>query len=106
MDRDKDVWRFYRHPGDEREMPTRPSFAIVTACHQANLCRFVNQAISLYCGVVGKVTAGAITHIYNNLQEWKENLPEQLQVETQSSGPLPHVLYLQYVLHPRRLGKC
>ncbi|KAL9123951.1 MAG: hypothetical protein Q9217_006672 [Psora testacea] len=99
LDRDKDVWRFYRQPGDEREMPTRPSFAIVTACHQANLFRFADQAMRFYCGARGKVTAGVVVDLYRKFQEWKENLPERLQVETQSNNPLPHVLYLHIQLH-------
>ncbi|KAL9100523.1 MAG: hypothetical protein Q9163_004112 [Psora crenata] len=99
MDKDKDVWRFYRQPGDEREMPARPSFAILTAYHQADLFRIVYRAMRLYCGFTGKVTAGAIVDLYEDFQDWKENLPDELQADTGTGNPQPHILYLHIQLN-------
>lgn len=97
MDLDDAVWRFYRHPGDERELPTRPSHAIVTACHQARLFRIVNENINLYCGTRGKVSAYKALEVYRKYLDWKEYLPPVIADISEGDQPLPHILYLQYV---------
>ena len=95
MNGDSDIWRFYRQPGDEKEMPTRPGLGIVTACHQASLFRIADQIIQLYCGAVGKVKEELVHALYKKLEYWRDNLPDKLRIETQTGNPLPHVFYLQ-----------
>ena len=95
---DSDIWRFYRQPGDEKEMPTRPGLGIMTACQQASLYRIGDQIIQLYCGAVGKVKEELVHTLYKKLESWRDNLPAPLQIESQPGNPLPHVFYLQYVL--------
>lgn len=96
MDKDDALWRFYRHPGDARELPTRPSHAIVTACHQASLFRIVNENLNLYCGFRGPVSAFKILDVYRRYLEWKDSLPPVLANYSEEDQPLPHILCLQY----------
>ena len=97
MDREHAIWRFYRHQGDERELPTRPSYAIVTACYQAKLFRIIDETLNLYCGVRGQVTAEKSLAVYKRYVDWKNDLPSVIMNVDVSDQPLPHILYLQYV---------
>lgn len=97
MDKDSAVWRFYRHPGDERDLPTRPSHVILTACHQANLFRVINESLSLYCWPRGKVNAEKFLAIYARYLDWMQSLPPIVRDIDEGDQPLPHILYLQYV---------
>ena len=90
-----DIWRFYRQPGDDKEMPTRPSLSILTACYQANLFRIADNIIQAYCYPVGKINEEVIHTLYKQLEEWKNNLPDELCINSSEENPLPHVLYLQ-----------
>lgn len=96
-DKDDGLWRFYRHPGDAQELPTRPSHAILTACHQAGLFRIVNENLNLYCGMRGPVSAYKVLDMYQKYLDWKETLPPILARYSEGDQPLPHMLYLQYV---------
>ena len=95
MDRDNVVWRFYRKPGDERELPTRPSYAIMTACYQAKLFLIVDESLNLYCGVRGQVSAEKFLKVYSRYMDWKNDLPSMIANVDVSDQPLPHILYLQ-----------
>lgn len=96
-DKDDAVWCFYRRLGDEREMPTRPSHAIITACHQAGLFRIVNETLNLYCGIRGQVSAYKVLDVYRKYLDWKEALPPVIANIGEGDQPLPHILQLQYV---------
>lgn len=95
MDRDHDVWRFYRHPGDERELPTRPSYTIMTACFQARLFRIIDESLNLYCGARGQVSAEKFLGVYRRYMDWKTDLPPVIANVSVADQPLPHILYLQ-----------
>ncbi|KAK3171277.1 hypothetical protein OEA41_003361 [Lepraria neglecta] len=97
LDADDRVWRFYRHPGDERELPFRPSYAIITACQQAQLFSIIDESIGLYCGARGKVSAANVLEVYEKYMTWKEDLPDLIANISEGDQPLPHILYLQYV---------
>ena len=97
MERDHALWRFYRHQGDERELATRPSYAIVAACHQAKLFRIIDESLNLYCGVRGQVSAEKTLAVYKRYMDWKNDLPSVITNVEVSDQPLPHILYLQYV---------
>ena len=88
-------WRYYRQPGDEANIPKRPSYAILTACHQAKLYRIVHDSINIYCGARGKVTAKEIIGCYRRYLDWEERLPDQVRRTDEDAQPLPHVLGLQ-----------
>lgn len=96
MDRNDAVWQFYRRLGDEHELPSRPSNAIMTACGQTKLFRIIQESLKLYCGTRGKITAQGIIERYRKYLEWKESLPPPIQNIDISDQPLPFVLYLQY----------
>lgn len=96
MDKDDDVWRFYRRPGDKAHVPRRPSYAIQTACYQAQLYRIVHETINMYCGARGKVTAPVWLERYKRYLTWKDELPEYLARVDTSAQAMPHMLFLQY----------
>ncbi len=98
MDRDDAVWRYYRQPGDKTHVPRRPSYAIVTACQQAKLYRIVHETINVFCGARGQVTARAVLECYKRYLTWKDELPAGLEKVDTGAQPLPHVLFLQYVI--------
>ena len=95
MDKDDAVWRFYRRVGDTNELPTRQSHAIRTACYQSTLLQVIQESISLYCGVQGKVTAQSLIECYKKYMDWKENLPSIIRSTDIDDQPLPHILCLQ-----------
>ena len=95
MDGDDAVWRFYRQPGDNRELPFRPAHAIVTAYHQAKLFQIINETLNVYCGTRGKVTAAKVLDVYARYLQWKDELPEVIANIDEGDQPLPHILYLQ-----------
>lgn len=95
MEKDHALWRFYRHPGDERELPTRPSYAIVAACYQAGLFRIINESLNLYCGARGRVSAEKFLEVYRRYMDWKTDLPSVIANVDVADQPLPHILYLQ-----------
>ena len=97
LDADNRLWRFYRNPGDERELPFRPSCAIITACQQAQLFSIINESIGLYCGARGKVSAANVLEVYGKYMTWKEDLPDVIANISEGDQPLPHILCLQYV---------
>lgn len=92
---DNAMWRYYRHPGDGRELPVRPSYAMLTACHQAGLFRIVNDCLIVYCGIRGRVNASKVLEIYCRYQGWNEELPAEIAGIDKEEQPLPHVLYIQ-----------
>lgn len=100
MNADDAVWRFYRRAGDERELPTRPSYAVLTACMQAGLFRIVHESLNLYSGHRGDVSAASVLTIYKMYLDWKEALPPKIKQIEIDDQPLPHILYLQYVICP------
>ena len=104
MDGDDRVWRFYRHPGDNRELPYRPSHAIITAWQQARLFTIINETINLYCGARGEVSATKVLEVYARYLAWKEDLPDIIANISEDKQPLPHILFLQYVA-PIEMGK-
>lgn len=95
INKDHALWRFYRHPGDDRELPTRPSYAIVTACHQAGLFRIIDESLNLYCGVRGQVSAENFLEVYRRYMDWKTDLPPVIANVDVADQPLPQILYLQ-----------
>lgn len=99
MEKDDALWRFYRHPGDERELPTRPSHAIVAACNQARLFRIVDESFDLYCGVRGQVSAVKFLVVYRRYIDWKADLPPVIANVDVADQPLPHILYLHVQYH-------
>ncbi|MCJ1468122.1 hypothetical protein MMC07_006750 [Pseudocyphellaria aurata] len=99
MDREHDLWRFYRHVGDDRELPSRSSHAIMTACNHAKLLRIGQESLNLYCGTRGKATAEAILEGYRSYLDWKDNLPPAIKNIDINDQPLPHVLYLHVLYH-------
>lgn len=96
MDKDEAIWRFYRHRGDERDLPTRPSHVILVACQQAQLFRIIHESLSLYCPPSEKVTAGKFLAIYARYLDWMLLVPPVVRDIEENDQPLPHVLYLQY----------
>lgn len=106
-DRDDAVWRFYRRVHDDRELPTRPSNAIMTACEESKLFRVIHESLSLYCSSRGKATALGIIEGYKRYLNWKEDLPLPIKNIDINDEPLPHVLYLQYdLLLPKSRIAC
>lgn len=99
LDRDDHIWRFYRHFGDNRDLPTRPSHATMTACYQAKLLRVVQESLNLYCGARGNATALAILEGYRCYLVWKDELPASIKSIDVNDQPLPHVLYLHVLYH-------
>lgn len=97
MDRDLVQWCFYRHPGDERELPTRPSCSIVSACYQVKLFRIIDESLDLYCGPRGQVSADKFLALYKRYMDWKNDLPYLIANVDVADQPLPHILFLQYV---------
>lgn len=97
--RDDHAWRFYRHVGDNLQLPTRSSYAIMTACSQAKLLRIGQESLNLYCGTRGKASAQAILEGYKSYLDWKEDLPAVIRNIDISDQPLPHVLYLHVLYH-------
>ena len=95
MNKDDNIWRFYRKPGDQRDMPTRRSHAIMTAYHQAGLFRVIQESLHLYCGIRGIVSAKEFMECYRRYLDWKEDLPHVLSNISEGDQPLPHILYLQ-----------
>ena len=95
MNRDYALWRFYRHPGDDRELPTRPSYSILTACYQAGLFRIIDKSLNLYCGIQGQVSAEKVLEVYRRYMDWKSDLPSEIANVDVADQPLPHILYLQ-----------
>lgn len=95
MDSDDAEWRFYRQPGDNRELPFRPAHAIVTAYHQAKLFLIINETLNVYCGTRGRVTAAKILDVYARYLQWKDELPDVIANIDEGDQPLPHILYLQ-----------
>ncbi|KAL8727169.1 MAG: hypothetical protein Q9166_006206 [cf. Caloplaca sp. 2 TL-2023] len=91
---DSNVWCFYRTIGDQRDLPIRPSYAILTACHQAVLFRIIHESLNLYCGLRGMATAEAVLIIYRRYLDWEADLPHILKSVDEESQPLPHVLFL------------
>ena len=96
FDKDNDQWRYYRAVNDENELPTRPSYSILTAFWQAKLFFIINDSLNMYCGYTGRGTAEKIIRTYKNFTTWKDELPEILQRIDVEAQPLPHVLNLQY----------
>ncbi|KAL8771050.1 MAG: hypothetical protein Q9209_003469 [Squamulea sp. 1 TL-2023] len=82
---DKEVWRFYRTVGDQRELPVRPSYAIMTACYQAALFRIIHESLNLYCGLRGLATAEKVLNTYRRYIDWEHDLPSIVKsIETGS----------------------
>jgi len=98
MDRDHGVWRFYRQVEDDREMPTRPSYAVETAYYQADLFRIVDDNIQSYCGRRGPVTATVANEIYKRYRSWLDRLPPIFKRMDEVEKSLPHFFDLQYVI--------
>ncbi|KAL8921374.1 MAG: hypothetical protein Q9172_004067 [Xanthocarpia lactea] len=96
---DDQVWRFYRTVGDQRELPVRPSYAIMTACYQAALFRIIHESLNLYCGLRGLATAEAVLIIYRRYIDWEHDLPSILQTVDVDVQPLPHILFLHVQYH-------
>lgn len=92
---DGNEWGFYRHPGDEKEMPTSQKHGMVTTYHRANLFRIASQILRLYCGTEGNVSAKSVIDLYKDLMSWKESLPDELKVDDDGVNPLPHIWSLQ-----------
>ena len=95
MNRDHAMWRFYRHPGDEHDLPPRPSYALVTACYHAGLSRIIDESLDLHCGTQGQVTAEKFLGVYRKYMDWKTDLPPVIAAVDINDQPLPHILYLQ-----------
>ena len=96
MDKDDALWRFYRRPGDKGHVPIRPSYSILTACHQAQLYRIVHETINMFCGAGGKITARALLKCYQRYLTWRNELPAHLAKVDTDAQALPHILFLQY----------
>jgi hypothetical protein len=93
---DTSQWKYYRQPGDNATTERRPSFAMLTASHQAKLFRVVHNAINVYCGARGVVTAEQVVGCYKRFVDWRETLLDQVGETRESFHPLPHILSLQY----------
>ncbi|KAL8682490.1 MAG: hypothetical protein Q9186_001437 [Xanthomendoza sp. 1 TL-2023] len=96
---DSAVWRFYRTVGDQRDLPVRPSYAILTACYQAALFRIIHASLNLYCGLRGVATAEMILIIYRRYIDWEHDLPPVLKTVEVESRPVPHILFLHVQYH-------
>ncbi|KAL8980908.1 MAG: hypothetical protein Q9205_004145 [Flavoplaca limonia] len=96
---DQAVWRFYRTIGDQRALPVRPGYAILTACHQAALFRIIHASLNLYCGLRGLATAEAILTTYRRYLDWEHDLPPILKDVDVASQPVPHILFLHVQYH-------
>ena len=89
----------YRQPNDDnlelghQNADDRQSFAILTACEHAKLCRIIHECILVYCGAQGKVSADSLFKVYQRYIAWKDGLP--LNLRSVEGQPLPHVLLLQ-----------
>ncbi|KAL8945758.1 MAG: hypothetical protein Q9222_007747 [Ikaeria aurantiellina] len=99
VDSDNEVWRFYRTVGEQRDLHVRPSYAILTACHQVALFRIIHESLNIYCGLRGMATAEIVLTLYRRYLDWEEDLPPVLQSPDESAQPLPHVLYLHAQYH-------
>ncbi|KAL9125801.1 MAG: hypothetical protein Q9175_008017, partial [Cornicularia normoerica] len=95
MDRDHALWCFYRRPGDERDLPTRPSYAMVTACYQAGLFKIIDESLNLYYSARGQVSAEKFLEVYRRYMDWKTDLPPMIANVDVADQPLPHIL-VQY----------
>ena len=98
LDSDDALWRFYRRLDDDRELPARPSNAIVTACENVKLFRIIHESLTLYCSPRRMATAQGIIEGYKRYLNWKKDLPLPVKNIDINDGPLPHVLSLQYDL--------
>lgn len=97
LDGDRDVWRLYRTSSDHRNLPLRPSYAILTAYYQSRLFRIIHASLNLYCGLCGVATAEAILTLYRRYLDWEHDLPSVLRKIDVEARPLPHVLFLRSV---------
>lgn len=104
MHGDSEVWRFYRTVGDNRDLPVRPGYAIMTACHQASLFQVIHESLNLYCGLRGLVTAEKTLILYRRYLDWEEDLPPALKKMDIEEQPLPHILFLQYAFLLQKPG--
>ncbi|KAL9601455.1 MAG: hypothetical protein Q9219_002521 [cf. Caloplaca sp. 3 TL-2023] len=93
------MWRFYRHVGDQRQLPVRPCHAVITACHQATLFRIIHESLNLYCGLRGAATAEAVLTLYRRYKDWEEDLPFIVGAIDEDAQPLPHILCLHIQYH-------
>ncbi len=73
----------------------RPSYTILTASHLAKLYRVIHEAILLYCGNKGKVSAHHLIKVYERFLAWKEGLPSQISLVADDHSASPHALSLQ-----------
>lgn len=78
----------------------RPSNALEVASSHAKLFRLVHETILIYCGSHSKVSAEQLLKLYERYLHWKDNLPPAIAAVELSVEPMPHVLFLQYVVRP------
>lgn len=96
LDQPEAPWCFYRQPGDAGTAK-RPGHALITAFEHAKLFSLVHESILICCGTKGRVTAHALSRLYDQHLQWMKALPETIRGVREEDDPLPHVLFLQCV---------
>ncbi|KAL6718992.1 hypothetical protein ACLMJK_003227 [Lecanora helva] len=91
-----DPWRLYKQP-DDLEIPERAGYASMTAAEHSKLFRIVHEAILVYCGSRGIVTAHHILDLYKGYLMWRDELPSEIR--DIDHEPLPHVIFLHIQYH-------
>lgn len=94
LGRDDELWRRYHRPG-QNTLPRRPTHAMLTAHHQAQLFHHIDTNLDLYCGPKHNVTADVACVQYRKYLAWEEGLPPVVKDTREEAQPLPHILYLQ-----------
>lgn len=97
LDQPEAPWCFYRQPGDADTFK-RPGHALATAFEHAKLFRLVHETILTFCGKNGRVSAHALSGLYDRFLGWMEELPEMIRGVSDEANAVPHVIFLQCVL--------
>ena len=92
---DPDVaWRCYRQPEDS-VLEGRTGHSMLASYLLAKLYRISHEAILLYCGAHGPVSAPGLLKVWERFIDFKQNLPSVMHEPDEDPEPLPHVLALQ-----------
>ena len=88
-------WQQYEQEGDDRQMPTRISYAMDTASEVSKLYRIIHQTILIYCGSRGRVTQNRLFDNYMRYRALYETLPISVTINEEEGPTLPHILFFQ-----------
>lgn len=92
VDRSDVASQYYTLPDDSQH----PGFMISTVAQHGRLFRIVHDMTLLFYGSESsKVVVQDLRHLFDRLQTWKENLPEDVSFSDGHGEGFPHVLSLQ-----------